>query len=579
MTSTSNTGFLTTSELDFNTLKTSFKTFLKGQEKYRDYDFEASNLNILMELLAYNTYIQAYNLNQVGSEMFLDTAQMKESAVSHAKELNYVPRSRTSSSAKVVFNIFPGDLPDFITIPKNYAVTTTVDSKTLFFVTQEDVIVRRDSNNQYISPETILKEGSFVVERFTAVTGKVYILQSRNIDSMSITVKVNGILYSLAENLFGVNKNSKIYFIQGHSANQYEVVFGKGQFGVLLVNGDQIEIVYRDTLGEGGNGAFSFKKTSSISGYTNITITTINAARFGAERESLDQIKFNAPRFFPTKGVAVTGMDFQSLAIKQFPQIESVIAFGGEQLENKIYGSVVLAVKAQGADTISDDLRLNIKNYLETKTLTTEVLVIDPEYFFISIISSIYYDAVNLSINTGQLKTDIDIAIVKYGTLFLNKFGNDFRYSSLLSYIDGVSPSITSNETDIKILYKWTPERNVRQRFSFSFDNPITSLQSTLFSYRHQGITYKSAILEADSLGNISVFEFLSTTVKSVIDSNIGVVDFATGVVSLIVEIADYNRSLNFITTLRNKDFICKRNKILSIDIETLSTEVKKVRE
>ena len=524
--------------------------------------------------------MNAYYLNQIGSEMFLDTALMKESAVSHSKELNYIPRSRSSSIAKVFFNIFPGDTPDYITIPKNYAVTTTVDSKTLNFLTSDSVIIRRDANNQYISSEVEVYEGSIVTERYTAADAKRYILQSKNMDNTSISVKVtnesSNTYYTQSDYLYGLDETSTVFFVQGYAANQYEIVFGDNVIGKRPTQGSVVEITYRDTVGDAGNGAFSFKKTSSIDGYTSITITTVEASKYGSERETLDQIKFNAPRFYETKNNAVVASDFRSLTIQKFPQIESVIAYGGEEADLPQYGAVIVAVKPYGSNIISDDLRANIKAYLETKTLTTEVVITEPEYFYIGVTSLVSYDPVTLSVSPGQLKSDVETGIINFSNTYLNKFGNDFRYSKLLSYIDSINTSIESNETDIVVIYKWIPEKGFSQKFSFSYDNSITSFKSTLFTYVKSGVTYTSAFLSAVD-GVISIYEYINDSTTSLIESNIGTVNYTTGLVSILLEVTNYSNYIGFQAELKNKDFISKKNKVLIIDPTFLQATVQKV--
>ena len=370
-----NTGFLNTSELDFDNYKSNLKSYLKGQSQFSDYDFDGSNINVLLDVLAYNTYLNGFYLNMVGSEMFLDTAQLRESIVSHAKELNYIPRSRTSAVAHVNFSIYPpaGAQLNYnpITIPKYYPVTSLVDNQTVTFTTASEILAYPagfvngvfTSSSYYEALDVPLYEGKVVSEYFNVLpnVNTRYILSSENVDTNSIEVLVRTStapyisLWTRASSIFGLSGTSNVFFIQGYGSNQYELIFGDGTSGTALENNWIVGVTYRDTAGDLGNGAFIFKKTTNIQSiYTNISITTVTAAADGSERESNNSISFNAPRFFTTQDRGVTSIDFENLAKAKFPQLQSVYAYGGEQLDPPQYGRIAISVKPSGtAGTIS----------------------------------------------------------------------------------------------------------------------------------------------------------------------------------------------------------------------------------
>ena len=349
-----NTGFLSTSDLDFSSIKNNLKTYLKNQSQFSDYDFEGSNINVLLDVLSYNTYLNAFYLNQVGSEMFLDTAQLRESVVSHAKELNYLPRSRTSAKAYVNITVTPTGSPTTITIPKYYTLTTSVDSTTLNFHTYSDITIS-PVDGVYTAANVEIFEGNIVTEYFNvSADTSSFILQSDNIDTNSIEVTViesstnsSNSAWQRSESLYGLGPSSNNYFLQGYADYKYQVVFGDGSLGRAPSVGNIIKVTYRDTLGDVGNGAYIFKKTN-FDNYTIINVATIAAAAEGSERESIESIKFNAPRYFTTQERGVTNTDFETLTRTRFPQLQAVSAFGGEDLVPPQYGKVAISVKPYG---------------------------------------------------------------------------------------------------------------------------------------------------------------------------------------------------------------------------------------
>jgi hypothetical protein len=529
----SNTGFLSTTELDFTSIKFNLITYLKSQDKFSDYNFEASNFQVLLDVLSYNTYLNSFYLNMVGSEMFLDTAQLRESAVSHSKELNYLPRSKTSAVAYVDITVDPGSkTPAYITIPKNYTFTTSISGTTLYYSVPDDIIIR-PINGSYIAANTAIYEGSIVTEYFNVVANSnIYSLQSDNIDTRSISVYVyesssstisNN--YEIAESLFGLTPLSNSYFIQGYSDKKYQIYFGNDVTGRKLSQGNIIKISYRDTLGELGNGAYIFKKGSAFydvdaNQYTNISVATVRAATEGSERENIDSIKFNAPRYFPTQGRTVTTEDYIAITKAQFPQLQSINAFGGEELNPPQYGKVGISVKPYGTvGLISDSLKITIVNYLKLKNLTMEPIIIDPEFFYIDIVSTINYNSSISSKSSAQLKALAENAIINYGNLNLTEFGSDLRYSKFVSNIDNADDAIVSNETKLRLIKRWIPTFNIKSTISFSFDNELYHetvqyllpqgheqvIISSSFVYTSNGIDYSSFIAD-NGLGVLNVY-------------------------------------------------------------------------
>ena len=602
----SNTGFLSTTELDFNALKANLITYLSSQPQFADYNFEASNFNVLLDVLSYNTYINAFYINMVGSEMFLDTAQLRESAVSHTKELNYLPRSRTSAVAYVNISVDPGNLtPDFITIPKFYTFSTSLNGATISYSVPDDIIIK-PVNGVYFVSNTAIYEGSVVTEYFNVVANNnLYTLQSDNIDTRSVTVYVYesqsssvSHIYNYAESLYALGPTSNVYFMQGYSANKYQLTFGNDVTGRKLSQGNLIKVQYRDTLGDAGNGSFIFKKNGSFydsngNAYNNISVATVKASSEGSERETIDSIKFNAPRYFPTQGRAVTASDYVALAKAKFPQLQSINAFGGENLIPPQYGKVAISVKPYGTiGLISDALKVDIVNYLKLKNLTTEPVIIDPEFFYIDVVSNINYDSSLTSSSSAQVKALAELAIINYGINNLTEFGSDLRYSKLVADIDNSDLSIVSNETKLRLIKRWNPLLGVYQTLSFTFDNELFHeevtylipqgheqvIQSDYFTYLHtDNLTY-SAYVGDDGTGVLNVYTYQiiqGVNTRTILAAGVGSVNYLTGEFLLTTVINAYSGNYISIYALpKNKDLYSIKNKFLIIESTKITTTI-----
>jgi hypothetical protein len=587
-----NTGFLSVSETSFDGIKNNLKTFLKTKTEFQDYDFEGSNLSSLLDVLSYNTYMNAYYLNMLGSEMFLDSSQLKESAVSHAKELNYLPRSRTSSKALVTFTINTGGtLPASIIIPEDCVIRTVVDNVSLDFTVPEDIIVTSASG--VYSVQTYVYEGKIVEEFFTVNGATKYILQSENIDTNSIKVHVinssadsTNSQYSYAESLVGLTPQSEVYFLQGYRDNRYEIVFGDGVLGKALTNGNIVKVKYRSTNGEFGNRASNFSTTSKVDGY-DINVTTNLVAVDGSEREDTETIKFYSPRFYSAQNRGVTRDDFEALVRQKFPQIRTVGVYGGEDAVPPLYGKVIIIPVPYGnIPILSDQLKKEIVNYLSTKTITTEAVIRDPEYLFIEIYSSVKFDPTVTTKTATQLKTDIIQTIKSFDANNLDEFGSDFRKSKLVAAIDDTDPSILSNDTTVRAIYKIAPQRTVTQKIEFSYGNALYRplqyvyletepevFKSNVFTYDKNSTLY-NAYISDDGVGTIRIYYINQGGQRIILEPNIGTIDYTTGDVSFDLNPFNYSGSIDLYAKMNDQDITVKESKFLRIDYSKITINV-----
>ena len=584
--------YLNVDQLEFFRIKDNLKNYLKGQSQFQDYDFEASNINVLLEILAYNTYLNNFYNNQVGSEAFLDSARIKDSVVSHAKELNYVPRSRRSAEALVDIAVDAPLSESFVTIPRFYRFTTTVDNTTLSFSTNETLIIRQ-RNGEFKIRDVPIFEGEVVTEFFEVKNDNqtAFPLKSENIDINSIQVNViessnnpETRSFQRATSLFGLTADSEVYFLEGHRANQYKIQFSaSGIFGKKLSIGNIVSVRYRDTLGIEGNGAFSFQPTTTVDGYT-VSVTPKSPAKFGAERETLENIRFNAPRFFTTQERGVIANDFINLTKAKFPELQAVTAYGGEEANPPEYGKVIISVKPFGVDGfIPTRLKDQIENFLKGKSITTEPVVLDADFFYVEICSKVFYEPTLLTVNPRQIEADIISRIIDLNNTQLNDFGNSLRYSGLISLIDNTNDAIVSNDTMIRIAKRWSPRRGRENEFTFTYGNTIRSLaipntqqqplghppmlDSSPFTFRDEQGVLRTCRIQDDGRG--VVFIYYRTTDGQIIVAkrNAGTIDYKTGRVSLKFEVVDYPR--NYITIYgrtRRNDIIVSENRFLVVD-------------
>ena len=582
-----NTGFLSVTEASFDGIKQNLKTFLKAKTEFKDYDFEGSNLSELLDVLSYNTYIDAFYLNMVGSEMFLDTAQLKESVVSHAKELNYLPRSRTSARALVTLTINTGaDTPSSVMIPQYYSLRSTINQVNLEFTTDEDIIVF-NRNGVYSTGPIYVYEGKIVTEYFTVTDGSQYVLQSENIDTNSIIVTVinsntdsaNNV-YGYSESLLGLTANSEVYFLQGYKENQYEVVFGDGIVAKALTNGNIVKVNYRSTNGDLGNKVSNFTVSRKINDMYDVAVSTNVVAMDGSEREDINSIKFYSPRHFTTQNRGVTKDDFVTLVRNQFPQIKTVGVYGGENAVPPQYGKVIITPIPYGSiPFISSQLKQSIINFLLTKTMTTVPLIYDPEYLYVRVVSSVIYYTKLTHKTSNQLITDVTNSIQNYDNDHLTEFGSDFRKSKLMAMIDSSDPSIVSNDTAIRMIYKITPIKGRAQRINFSFSNALYRplqyiynngepeiFQSSLFSYA-QGMTlFQNVLITDDGVGNLRLCYTSSTNNRVILNPNIGTINYITGDVQLDINPYNYSQSIDFYAKPNAADITVNESKFLKID-------------
>lgn len=577
--------YLSADELDFNEYLENLKTFLKNQPVYQDYNFEGSNLGVLLDLLAYNTYVNAFLLNMVGSEMHMSTAKLRNSVVQEAIKLNYLPRSYRSARALVQLTASVTDSSiGEIVVPRNTLFISQTANGSYSFLTDSPTILQRISNSQF-QANCFIYEGSAITEKFEITTNASIqraMISNPTVDTRSLAVTVQAstsntanTLYTLADNLYGLHGNSTVYFLQPAADDRYEVVFGDDVFGKKPKVPNIISVNYRISRGTDGNGATRFR----IQNYGNwpITVTTLQAASGGANNESIESIKFNAPRHFQTQYRAVNQGDYRTLLLGNFAELAAVHVFGGDQLANPQYGRVYVSAVPETGIALTNTNKQEIITFLNRRTpLTVNCVWIDPNLLDIVVQTTVTYNTALTDATENQIRNLVRATLSTYNTQNLNDFNITLRYSKLVAAIDQTDQSIIGNKTTLLMRKTYLPALDTPQTFSINFGNPIVSddggtsrpLTNDLTVYS-SGFTYNGrfAQIGEDGAGNLFIYR-PTLTGREILKPSTGQVDYGRGIIFINqLTISDYTGDgIQFFARPASDDITVNQNTVLNID-------------
>ena len=458
--------------LDFDQIKAQIKDYLRANSNFTDFDFEGSNFSVLIDTLAYNTYINAFNANLVVNESFLDAATVRENVVSLARNIGYIPRSRSAAKANVTFSVPTTTSSGFITLEAGLVCIGGQDNSSYRFSIPEDVTaaVKNGAAQFGTADEPIeIYQGSLLTRQFLVDTSvdQRFILDNPNIDASTITVYVKGINdtglgreYSRVDNILNINKNSEIFLLQEVQDERYELLFGDGYFGREVENNAVITVRYIITDGQAGNGpaVFDFQgnfvdeDNKRVIPTASVPVTTVQKAMNGGEIEDVSSIKYFAPRLYSAQYRAVTSRDYEAIIASIYPNTESVAVVGGEELSPPQYGTVQISIKPKNGTYVSDFDKRNIMNKIKQYSIAgINQKIVDLKVLYVEIDSNIYYNTTQVS-NVDDLRTNIIDSLTKYSKdVDMNRFGGRFKYSKILQLIDRVDNAITSNITKVKI--------------------------------------------------------------------------------------------------------------------------------
>ena len=590
-------------DLEFDAIKANLKEHLSAQTQFQDYDFEGSGMDVLMDVLAYNTHYMGYYANMLANEMFMDTASLRESVVSHAKHLNVIPNSVTAPKALLNMTFTPSGSPTSLTVAKDTKFTTSISAVTYTFTTTADTTII-PVGGVYHVPNLAIKEGKILNKSYTvnlADTAQRFIIPNANVDTSTISVQVQNSASDStvvtwvdgnALDVTTITSTQKVYFLQEVEEGKYEIIFGDGAVGKQLVDGNIIFIEYLVTKGVQANKASAFTAVGSVAGLSsaNYTLTTSSAATGGAATESINSLKNNAPKLYQAQKRATTKGDYKAILLAERSDIESLTVYGGEEASPPVYGKVYIAVKPTGNTSYSAATKDDIKTAILKKSNVVTVIpeIVDPIYYYLLITTSINYDPVTLLTNEQTLKSEIDNSISSYFTSDLQKFDQKFRYSTLTKKIDNTNSAIRNSKTSIQYQLRITPTTlEVTSTYTLEFNNPVTksTVSSTAFT-ASDGNTYT---LVDDGVGIIKLARSTYTAAAVTVDSpvvymiladgseNQGTIDYTTGKVVLNnfnpYTISDATTSIKFTITpeTNNQDITPLREQILTTDIADTS--------
>jgi hypothetical protein len=545
--------------LDFDQIKTSIKDYLRANSTFTDFDFEGSNFSVLIDTLAYNTYITAFNSNMIVNESFLDSATLRENVVSLARNIGYVPRSRTASKAQVSFNVpvsLTSNTPT-VTLQAGLVCVGSIDNSSYTFSVPDNVTTNVVNGVASFSNIDVY-QGTFLTKQFL-VDGSLdqrFILDNSFIDTSTISVYVRGINdsglgveYSSVDNILNIDSTSTIYLLQEVQDEKYELLFGDGLIGKKLENNAVITVNYIVTDGEEGNGASSFAFSGSIRDANNalvdigsVLIETNQPSQNGSEIESIDSIKYFAPRIYSSQYRAVTSRDYETIIKKIYPDTESVAVVGGEELDPPEFGTVSISIKPKNGTFVSDFSKSRILSQLKQYSISgINQKIIDLKVLYVEIDSSIYYNYSQVSA-VESLKTKVINSLDEYSnSLDLNKFGGRFKYSKVLQIIDNTDTSITSNITKVRIRRDLKALINQFTQYELCFGNKFHvnesgyNIKSTGFKISGESDTvYLTDVPNLDKkTGILSIVKPLSDGTIRVVSKSAGTVDYLKGEIKL----------------------------------------------
>tara|TARA_B100000427_G_scaffold27671_1_gene20446 strand:+ start:1143 stop:3023 length:1881 start_codon:yes stop_codon:yes gene_type:complete len=540
--------------LNFEDIKSSIKDYLRENSNFSDMDFEGSNLSVIVNLLAYNSYLTAYNTNMVVNETFIDSATLRENVVSLARNIGYVPRSKRSATTTATFNLTGiSTSATTITFQPGVIASGGVNDVNYIFSIPEKVTTAAVKG---VSEGTIdIFQGQFLETQFVindSQPNQRFILPNNSVDTSTIRVNVREnnasttlTEYKLVDNIIGITSTSNIYLIQETTDEKYEILFGDGIFGKKLTNGNVIDVSYIKTEGKEGNGVAALKFSGTIidqdgadlSGYFSI-ITPNFPSENGDDIEDVRSLRYYAPRVYSAQHRAVTASDYEAIIPSVYPNIESISAFGGEELDPPKYGRVYIASKPKNGSFLSEFTKKQILGSLKSYSVAGIVPeLIDLKFLYVEIDSYVYYNA-NFIGDKENLKSDVITSLTTFASgMELNKFGGRFKYSKIQAMIDNVSNSITSNITTVRIRRNLETQIDQWAQYELCFDNEFYRGESS-YNIKSTGFTvsgiegtvyFSDSVIEGTDKGNLFLFRVTSDTEISILSDSFGSVDYKKG--------------------------------------------------
>jgi len=578
--------------LDFNDLRTQIKDYLRANTDFSDFDFEGSNFSILIDVLAYNSYITAYNTNMQANESFIDSATLRENVVSLARNIGYVPRSKKSAESKISFTVNTGSLNSrTVTIKAGIVALGAVESGNYIFSIPSDITTTVDNSGIAYFNDISIYEGTYLTKTFTidySQPNQKYILDNTDIDTSTIRVSVSLTStekYSLYDNILNIDKNSKVFLIQEVNDEKYQILFGDNLLGKKPENGSTVLVSYIVTNGKTANGASNFTFSGSIVDNNAITITsgislltTTTSAQNGDDIEALDSIKYLAPRVYASQYRAVTANDYKALIPYLYTNVDSVSAYGGDELDPPQYGKVFISIKPRNGNFLSEIKKNEIRKKLKQYSIAgIRPEIIDLKYLYVELDTTIYYNQ-SFTANASLLRNQVINTLNIYSrSTDVNSFGGRFKYSKVNSLIDNTNRAITSNITKVKMRRDLQPAFNTFATYEICFGNKFHqktndySIKSSGFKINEFAETlYITDFPISLSSGRIILFKLIDNN-PVIVKNNAGTVDYIRGEIILdIINITSTSLETGVIqieAVPESNDIIALKAIYLQIDI------------
>ena len=580
-------GKIEITDLDFDAVKSNFKTFLSQQNGFTDYNFEGSGMSVLMDLLAYNTHYQAFHANILANEMFLDTTLLRASAVSHAKALGYLPTSMKASNALVTVTVKGVPITQTsLTMTAGSVFTTSVNDTSYQFVTIADHTATSDTGTFQFDDIPIF-EGTRVNYTYTVDSTNLeqqFLIPSSSVDTGTLVVRVQTSAsdtttetYKLNTDFTTLDANSKVYFLQEVEEGRFEVYFGDGVFGYKPIDGNIIILDYVVTNGALADGASAFTAASTVGGYSNVTALATASASGGGFAETVDSIKFNAPLKYASQGRAVTPDDYKSILPSVYTNIKSVSVWGGEDNDPAIYGRVYISIRPKTGTTLTSTTKNQIITSLKKYNVASITpVIVDPEILQLVLTTTVKYNSTLTTKTASDIKALAETTISTFNTNNLEKFDSVFRHSNLLLDLDASDISILSSTVAVKLKRNISVTLNASTKYTINFNNaayhPTNNHSQTVvesggfFLAGNTNVQY----IDDDGAGNVRTFYLLGGTTKTVTNAQAGTINYNTGQIVLtsfnISSVQAASGNLEVTLKPDSNDVVPVRNQVIEID-------------
>ena len=588
---------ITATDLDFDKISDNIKTYLKGQERFKDYDFEGSNLNVIIDMLAYAGHISGVNTNIAASEMFLDSAQIRKNVVSRAKDLGFVPASEQASSAQLNMKLSNvrnanGTIPteNDMTLPRGHNFSTVYDGVTYNFVNTTSVVPTRD-NVSFSYPTVDIVQGQYITDSFvfdSQIKNAKFVLANSRVDRsrLEVSVNSNGIVskYTLSTEVSTITSSSRVFYAQENEEGFIEIYFGDDVLGQGLVDGDLISATYITVDDIHADGAKLFTMTDAINGFTNAEITTLSNASGGAEKEDIESIKFKATKFYTSQNRLVTLNDYKAKVSEYYPNADAVAVWGGEDNDPPEYGKVFISLKPQNSDYLSEVEKAEVTTKLnQLNMLTVRPVIKDAEIVKILLTTVFKYNANDTTLSKGEIETIVRNAIVNFDNTNLNNFDSIFRHSNLVKDIDAANTAILSNITNVRLRKRKQVNLSKSEGFIIEFGNGFFHPHDghnkasggilTTTGFKVDGDSVNTYFFDDDGSGIVRRYS-IQGGVRVFADLAAGTIDYTNGKISVnainFTSTVNSDTSIDFTVLPSSDDVVAIRGSLIDISVDDI---------